>query len=75
VTRLRALPVNDDVRAFIEEHDYVYVIELNRDGQMHAILQTEVPELATKLRSMAMMDGMPLTARWVVETMMAKEQE
>ncbi len=73
--RLRALPVNDDVRAFIEEHDYVYVIELNRDGQMHAILQTEVPELATKLRSMAMMDGMPLTARWVVETMMAKEQE
>jgi 2-oxoglutarate ferredoxin oxidoreductase subunit alpha len=65
--RLRALPVNGEVREFIARHDKVYVIEMNRDGQMHAILQTEVPELATKLVSLAYLDGLPLTARWVVE--------
>ena len=65
--RLRALPINDDVKAFVERYDKVYVIELNRDGQMHAILQTEMPELATKMVSLAFLDGMPLTARWITE--------
>jgi 2-oxoglutarate ferredoxin oxidoreductase subunit alpha len=42
------------------------VVELNRDGQMHKILQTELPEYATRLVSLAHLDGMPLTAPWVV---------
>ncbi|MFO7681808.1 MAG: 2-oxoacid:acceptor oxidoreductase subunit alpha [Chloroflexota bacterium] len=67
--RLRALPINDDVREFVSRHERVYVIELNRDGQMHKILQTEMPELAAKLVSEAHSDGMPLTARWVVENL------
>jgi 2-oxoglutarate ferredoxin oxidoreductase subunit alpha len=71
--RLRALPINDEVRAFVERHRRVYVIELNRDGQMHKILQTEMPELATRLISLAHLDGMPLTARWVVEALTAAE--
>ena len=61
--RVRALPINDEVRDFVESHDRVYVFELNRDGQLHAILQTEMPDLATRLHSLAYMDGMPLTAR------------
>jgi 2-oxoglutarate ferredoxin oxidoreductase subunit alpha len=48
------------------------VIELNRDGQLHKILQTEMPDMATKLTSLAFMDGMPLTAHWVVEAMKDK---
>jgi len=64
--RLRALPINDEVKTFIASHDRIYVIEQNRDGQIHNILQTEVPEMATKLVSLAYLDGMPLTARWVV---------
>lgn len=73
--RLRALPVNEVVREFVAEYDRVYVVELNRDGQMHSILQTELPELATKLHSLAYLDGMPLTARWVVEAIMESEGE
>ncbi len=65
--RLRALPVNGAVADFVARHDQVYVIEMNRDGQLHAILQTELPALATKLVSVAYLDGLPLTARWVVE--------
>jgi 2-oxoglutarate ferredoxin oxidoreductase subunit alpha len=71
--RLRALPINEEVKSFVAAHDRVYVIELNRDGQMQDILLTEMPESATKLISIAYLDGMPLTARWVVEAIMAKE--
>ncbi|HSM56881.1 MAG TPA: 2-oxoacid:acceptor oxidoreductase subunit alpha [Candidatus Sulfomarinibacteraceae bacterium] len=72
--RLRALPINDDVRRFVEEHERVYVVEMNRDGQMHAIIQLEMPDLATKLVSLAHLDGMPLTARWIVDNLQEKEQ-
>jgi 2-oxoglutarate ferredoxin oxidoreductase subunit alpha len=65
--RLRALPIDENVKDFVARHDVVYVIEMNRDGQLHVILQTEMPELATKLHSIAYMDGMPLTANWVKE--------
>jgi 2-oxoglutarate ferredoxin oxidoreductase subunit alpha len=73
--RLRALPINGEVRSFIERHDRVYVVELNRDGQMHDILLTELPDQATKLKSIAYLDGMPLTARRVVEAILAEEQK
>lgn len=72
--RLRALPINHEVREFVARHDRVYVIEMNRDGQMHSILTLEMPDLATRLKSIAYLDGMPLTARWIVETMQQKEQ-
>jgi 2-oxoglutarate ferredoxin oxidoreductase subunit alpha len=72
--RLRALPVNDEVKEFISRHARIYVVELNRDGQMHTILQTEAPEAATKLVSLPHFDGMPLTARWVVEAIEESEQ-
>ena len=73
--RLRALPINDTVKEFVAEHDRVYVIELNRDGQVHNILQTEMPEMATKLVSLAHLDGMPLTARWVTEAILDNEDK
>ena len=63
--RVRALPVNGEVRTFIEQHEKVLVVEMNRDGQLHSILQTEYPDLATRLVSVAYLDGMPLTAEWV----------
>lgn len=63
--RLRALPINQGVNEFVARHERVYVIEMNRDGQMHTILQTEMPEMATKLVSIAHLDGMPLTATWI----------
>lgn len=73
--RLRALPINDSVKEFVAQHDRVYVVELNRDGQVHNILQTEMPEMATKLVSLAHLDGMPLTARWVVEAILDSEEK
>ncbi len=73
--RIKALPINEDVRDFVAAHERVYVIELNRDGQMHNILQNEMPEFATKLCSIAHLDGMPLTARWVEEALLGHEPD
>ncbi|HEX7022431.1 MAG TPA: 2-oxoacid:acceptor oxidoreductase subunit alpha [Trueperaceae bacterium] len=72
--RVRALPVSSEVRAFIGRYPRLYVIELNRDGQLHALLQNEAPEAATKLVSLAHLDGMPLTADHVVGAILEKEQ-
>ena len=72
--RLRALPINGEVAAFVARHERTYVIELNRDGQLHTILSAELPALATRLTPLAHLDGMPLTARWVVDALMAQEQ-
>lgn len=71
--RIRALPVNGAVEAFVANHPRNYVIELNRDGQLHTILRTELPEHTMRLHSLAHLDGMPLTARWVVEAVEAQE--
>lgn len=71
--RLRALPINQDVHNFVKNHKVTYVIELNRDGQMHGIIQSEMPEMATKLQSLALLDGMPLTPRWIVDAINSSE--
>jgi 2-oxoglutarate/2-oxoacid ferredoxin oxidoreductase subunit alpha len=73
--RLRALPIDESVRHFIARHERVYVIELNRDGQLRDILVTELPDLATRLISIAYMDGMPLTAQWVKERLLQEENQ
>lgn len=71
--RLKALPIGPEVREFVSGYQRVYVIELNRDGQMHAILQNEMPELAGRLIKIAHLDGLPLTAEWVRQTLSQRE--
>jgi 2-oxoglutarate ferredoxin oxidoreductase subunit alpha len=70
--RVRALPLEETARQFIEQYDEIYVVELNFDGQMHKLLQLHVPERAAKLRSVAHCDGLPLTAQFVCDAITAK---
>ena len=65
--RLRALPINDRVRGFIDSYEKIFVVEANYDGQLYKILTTEEPGQATKLRSIAKCNGLPLSARFIVE--------
>jgi 2-oxoglutarate ferredoxin oxidoreductase subunit alpha len=71
--RVRSVPFAPQVESFIKEHDVVYVLEMNTDGQMHKLLQLEVPDQATKLISLAHNNGLPLSARWVVEAILDHE--
>ncbi|GMR11254.1 MAG: 2-oxoacid:acceptor oxidoreductase subunit alpha [Anaerolineae bacterium] len=66
--RLRAVPFSAEVKQFIDDHEVVYVLEMNTDGQMHKLLQLEVPEQATRLRSLTQNNGLPLTARWIEQS-------
>ncbi|MEM7535088.1 MAG: 2-oxoacid:acceptor oxidoreductase subunit alpha [Chloroflexota bacterium] len=68
--RLKALPINQTVRDFIAHYDKVFVVENNHDGQLHMILQSEEPDKATKLISACRCNGMPLSARWITETIL-----
>lgn len=66
--RLRALPITDAVREFINEHDLVFVVENNFDGQLCKILLDEMPTSGGKLVSAARCNGLPLSARFVVDS-------
>ncbi|MGC1375769.1 MAG: 2-oxoacid:acceptor oxidoreductase subunit alpha [Anaerolineales bacterium] len=71
--RLRAMPFVDEVKEFIKTHDKVYVVEMNRDGQLYRQLIIAMPELATKLVCTAYGDGMPPTARRICKEILAKD--
>ena len=45
---------------------------MNRDGQMYQILLTEYPQFANRFKSVAFGDGMPASAKWVREGILAK---
>ena len=62
--RVRALPYHSEVEGFIERHEKVIVLEINRDGQLYGILRKELPSnLLARLHSVAYTDGIPPRAR------------
>ncbi|MEE8121098.1 MAG: 2-oxoacid:acceptor oxidoreductase subunit alpha [Anaerolineales bacterium] len=71
--RIRAVPFTNEIHEFIRNHDRVYVVEMNTNGQMHMLLRLEVPEQATKLISLTHNNGLPMSARWVTEAVLKLE--
>tara|TARA_Y100000996_G_scaffold382526_1_gene337804 strand:- start:1071 stop:2765 length:1695 start_codon:yes stop_codon:yes gene_type:complete len=66
--RVRALPYHSDLEGFIERHERVVVLEINRDGQLYGILRKELPvHLLPKMHSVAYSDGLPPRAREYAE--------
>lgn len=72
--RLRALPIDVEVREFIASHRVTYVVEQNRDGQCTSILRSEMPEHASKVVPLLYYSGMPLDAQSVFEDVLAAEK-
>ena len=74
--RVRALPLHSDVQKFIENHNTVIVLEINRDAQLYGIIRKEYPNhLIPKIHSVAYSDGMPPRARLYAEKIMEVLQE
>ncbi|MDP9362586.1 MAG: 2-oxoacid:acceptor oxidoreductase subunit alpha [Acidobacteriota bacterium] len=73
--RLRALPFTDDVKAFVESHDRVYVVEQNRDGQMGDLLRLEVGDIQNKLRKILHYTGLPCDARSITNSLLQMEND
>lgn len=72
--RIRSLPVAPEVAEFVRAHERNYVVELNRDGQLHQILRLEIPDCSMKLISLSHLDGLPLSAKWVQDQITAREE-
>jgi 2-oxoglutarate ferredoxin oxidoreductase subunit alpha len=70
--RVRAIPFTDEVDEFLSKYDQIFVVEMNRDGQMDQILRIEYPQYAIKIKSVAYHDGLPASAKWVREGILAK---
>ena len=70
--RVRAYPFTPEVDEFVSDHDQIYVVEMNRDGQLHQLLSLANPESATKLISVAYGDGLPASAKWIRDGILAK---
>jgi len=72
--RLCAFPFPDSVPAFIAAHDTVFVVEQNRDGQMHSLLVNELDIDPARLPRVLHYDGTPITARFIASAI-AKRME
>ena len=60
--RIRSFPFKDEVLEFINQHDQIFIIEQNRDGQMRTLLINELDLLPSKLLSITHVDGTPIDA-------------
>ncbi|HTW69210.1 MAG TPA: 2-oxoacid:acceptor oxidoreductase subunit alpha [Acetobacteraceae bacterium] len=65
--RVRGFPFADEVEAFVADHDKVFVVEQNRDGQLRMLLVNELEINPAKLVKVLHYDGTPITARFIAD--------
>ena len=73
--RVRSIPFNDEVCDFLHAYDRTYVVEMNRDGQMRQLLAMDYSDCGSRLVSVAHTDGMPLSAEWIVNSILKLEEK
>ena len=69
--RIRSFPFNLEVWEFIEDHDLLFIVEQNRDGQMRTLLMAEGGIIPDKLVSILCFDGQPITASFITNKIIA----
>jgi 2-oxoglutarate ferredoxin oxidoreductase subunit alpha len=67
VMRVRAFPFQAEVREFLDAHETCFVIEQNRDGQLRSLLVLETGVEQSRLKSVLVYGGFPLSAKHVVD--------
>jgi 2-oxoglutarate ferredoxin oxidoreductase subunit alpha len=71
--RVRGFPFGQEVRDFIEQHDRVYVVEQNRDGQLRTLLVNELEIDPARLKRVLHFDGSPITAQMIAQAIEDQE--
>jgi len=64
--RIRGFPFSEAVESFLDEHDFCFVVEQNRDAQLRELLTLETGVAKDKLRSVLRYGGFPLSAKHVI---------
>jgi len=63
--RVRAFPFHSSVTSFIADHDFVFVVEQNRDSQLRSLIVNECGIDPVRLVPILHYDGTPITARFI----------
>ncbi len=63
--RVRAFPFHSSVTSFVGEHDFVFVVEQNRDAQLRSLIVNECGIDPVRLIPILHYDGTPITARFI----------
>ncbi len=63
--RVRAFPFHQSVASFVADHDFVFVVEQNRDAQLRSLIVNECNIDPVRLVPILNYDGTPITARFV----------
>ncbi|MFA6266876.1 MAG: 2-oxoacid:acceptor oxidoreductase subunit alpha [Pseudolabrys sp.] len=63
--RLRGFPFHSSVNSFVADHDFVFVVEQNRDAQMRSLIVNECGIDPVRLVPILHFDGTPITARFI----------
>jgi 2-oxoglutarate ferredoxin oxidoreductase subunit alpha len=63
--RVRAFPFHSSVASFLADHDFVFVVEQNRDAQMRSLIVNECGIDPVRLVPILNYDGSPVTARFI----------
>src|SRR5438128_506662 len=63
--RVRAFPFHNDVADFVTDHDFVFLVEQNRDAQLRTLMINECGLDPVRLVPVLHYDGTPITARFI----------
>src|SRR5262249_46654053 len=63
--RVRAFPFHQDVPDFIAEHEFVFLVEQNRDAQLRSLIVNECGVDPIRIMPILHYDGTPITARFI----------
>jgi 2-oxoglutarate/2-oxoacid ferredoxin oxidoreductase subunit alpha len=66
--RVRAFPFHSSVTSFIADHDFIFVVEQNRDSQLRSLIVNECGIDPVRLVPILHYDGTPITARFIART-------
>jgi 2-oxoglutarate ferredoxin oxidoreductase subunit alpha len=73
--RVRGFPFGDEVERFMNAHRVNFIVEQNRDAQLRALLTLETGVQKGNMRSILHYNGMPITAAYIVDGVMAAVQD
>jgi 2-oxoglutarate ferredoxin oxidoreductase subunit alpha len=66
--RVRAFPFHSSVASFLADHDFVFVVEQNRDAQLRSLVVNECGVDPVRLVPILHYDGTPITARFIAQS-------
>jgi 2-oxoglutarate ferredoxin oxidoreductase subunit alpha len=72
--RLRAYPFTEELTAFLDRYERIYIVEQNRDAQMLALMRLDITaDHHQKVRSVLHYSGLPIDARSVTDDILLQE--